>query len=70
MRRLFSGRTGGVAAIGVERCLVRWRENLAALLPRYDEDGGNCTRVCTTGGEVIHDRRTVKWNLRRLARSA
>lgn len=52
-----------------DSCLEIWRDELAALLPHYAADGGNCTLICTTGGEVIHDSRTVKWNLRRLARS-
>ena len=45
-----------------------WVENLAALIPCYNRQGGNGTLVYRTGGEIIIDRRTVKWNLYRLAR--
>ncbi len=48
--------------------MERWKENLAALLPCYDRDGGNATLIYTTKGEVEHDRRTLRWNLQRLAR--
>lgn len=48
----------------MERC----RDHLAALVPCYDRDGGNATLIFTTGGDLLEDRRTVKWNLRRLAR--
>ncbi len=44
------------------------KDRLAALIPCYDRQGGNSTLIYTTGGEIISDRRTVKWNLRRLAR--
>lgn len=44
------------------------KDRLAALVPYYDCQGGNATQIYTTDGEVIPDRRTVKWNLRRLAR--
>ncbi len=44
------------------------KDRLAALIPCYDRQGGNATLIYTTGGEIIPDRRTVKWNLRRLAR--
>ncbi len=49
--------------------MKQWRENLAALSPWYAPDGANSTRIYTTAGAVISDRRTVRWNLRRLARS-
>lgn len=48
----------------MERC----KECLAALVPYYDQDGGNATLIFTTGGDVFADHRTVRWNLRRLAR--
>lgn len=48
----------------MERC----KDCLAALVPYYDQDGGNATLIFTTGGEVFEDQRTVKWNLRLLAR--
>lgn len=49
--------------------MEQWRENLAALSPWYAPDGANSTRIYTTAGALILDRRTVRWNLRRLARS-
>ncbi len=48
--------------------MERWKECLAALVPYYNHDGGNATLVFTDGGEIFEDHRTVKWNLRRLAR--
>ncbi|HPZ42266.1 MAG TPA: hypothetical protein PK700_08000 [Bacillota bacterium] len=48
----------------MERC----KDCLAALVPYYGQDGGNATFIFTTGGKIFEDRRTVKWNLRRLAR--
>ncbi len=45
-----------------------WHDNLAALVPCYAENGGNCTKIYTLNGEAALDQRTVKWNLRRLAR--
>ncbi len=48
--------------------MKRFKDCLAALVPFYDQEGSNATLIFTTGGEVIPDRRTVKWNLRRLAR--
>lgn len=44
------------------------KDRLAAMVPHYDSQGGNITRIYTTGGEIITDRRTARWNLRRLAR--
>ncbi len=48
--------------------MERFKECLSALVPYYDEDGSNATLIFTTAGAVFPDRRTVKWNLRRLAR--
>ncbi len=48
--------------------MEQWKDNLAALVPQYDQSGGNATLIYTMEGEVGGDRRTVKWNLRRLAR--
>ncbi|MEW5785474.1 MAG: hypothetical protein AB1767_10445 [Bacillota bacterium] len=48
--------------------MVHWKDSLAALIPYYDRDGSNATLVYRTGGQVEEDRRTVKWNLKRLAR--
>lgn len=46
----------------------KWKESLAALVPYYDADGGNATAVYTIAGARETDRRTIKWNLRRLAK--
>lgn len=48
--------------------MEQWMNNLAALVPHYDVDGGNATVIYTTEGKIEPDPRTVKWNLRRLAR--
>lgn len=48
--------------------MERFKDRLGALVPYYDEQGGNATLIFTAGGEVLSDRRTLKWNLRRLAR--
>lgn len=48
--------------------MERWKDCLAALVPHYDRNGGNATLVYTTAGDLFEDRRTVRWNLRRLAR--
>lgn len=48
--------------------MEQWKNNLAALIPCYDADGGNATVIYTTEGLIEQDPRTVKWNLRRLAR--
>lgn len=48
--------------------MERFKDCLSALVPCYDQDGSNATLIFTGGGDVITDRRTVKWNLRRLAR--
>ena len=45
-----------------------WEEEFAALVPCYDENGGNATLIYSAGGAVEADRRSVKANLRRLAR--
>ena len=45
-----------------------YRDAIAALVPFYDEAGGNATRIFTTTGEVIEDRRTLRWIIRKLAR--
>ena len=47
---------------------MSWEEELAALVPCYDENGGNATLIYSAGGAVEADRRSVKANLRRLAR--
>lgn len=49
--------------------MKRWEKNLAALVPYYSPSGGNCTQIYYQSGQVEEDKRTVKWNLRRLARS-
>ncbi|GEM_PF-786912 len=46
----------------------RFKDCLAALVPYYDDYGSNATLIFTIHGEVFTDHRTVKWNLRRLAR--
>lgn len=46
-----------------------WKEQLAAMVPYYAQDGGNATLIYYGNGEVKEDRRTLKWNLRRLARN-
>ncbi|HOL18278.1 MAG TPA: hypothetical protein PLY40_08350, partial [Bacillota bacterium] len=48
--------------------MENWPNNLAALVPCYAGNGGNCTKIYTLEGETVLDRRTVRWNLRRLAR--
>ena len=48
--------------------MERWKDCLAALVPYYSVEGGNATLVFTEEGDVFTDGRTVKWNLRRLAR--
>ncbi len=48
--------------------MERIKNRLAAMIPYYDRQGANATLIYTTDGEIIADRRTVKWNLRRLAR--
>ena len=48
--------------------MERWKDSLSALVPYYNQDGGNATLIFTGSGDIIEDRRTVKWNLRRLAR--
>lgn len=48
--------------------MERIKNRLAAMIPCYDRQGANATLIYTTAGEVIADRRTVKWNLHRLAR--
>jgi hypothetical protein len=48
--------------------MEQWKDCLAALLPYYSWSGENATLIFTVHGEVIADRRTVKWNLQRLAR--
>lgn len=48
--------------------MERWKDCLTALVPYYNQDGGNATLIFTDRGEIFEDRRTVKWNLRRLAR--
>lgn len=45
-----------------------FKDCLAALVPYYEQDGTNATLIFTIPGEVFPDHRTVKWNLRRLAR--
>lgn len=44
------------------------KDKLAAMVPTYSTAGGNATLIYTTDGTVIEDSRTVRWNLRRLAR--
>lgn len=44
------------------------REQVAALVPYYDENGGNCTKIFTTSGEEFHDRRDIRWILKKIAR--
>ncbi|HHX88105.1 MAG TPA: hypothetical protein GX693_08035 [Firmicutes bacterium] len=44
------------------------KDRLVAIAPCYDRQGGNSTLIYTHSGEIIPDQRTVKWNLRRLAR--
>ena len=48
--------------------MKRWQDCLAALVPCYSAEGGNATLIFTEDGGVFEDRRTLKWNLRRLAR--
>ena len=48
--------------------MERWKDCLAALVPYYNRDGANATLIYVSSGEVFEDHRTVKWNLRRLAR--
>jgi len=48
--------------------LHEFKDNLAALVPDYGLDGGNVTRIYTLDGAVETDRRSIKWNLQRLAR--
>lgn len=43
-----------------------WRQ-LAALVPAYDEYGGNCTQIWLTDGQVIWDKRKVDTVLKELA---
>jgi len=43
-------------------------EQVAALVPYYDENGGNATKVFTTSGEIFPDPRSVRWILKRMAR--
>ncbi len=45
-----------------------WKDCLAALVPFYNYEGGNATLIFTESGKLFEDHRTVKWNLRRLAR--
>ena len=43
-------------------------DKLAALIPYYDQDGSNATLIYRCDGAVDTDKRTVKSNMRRLAR--
>ncbi|MFY9115321.1 MAG: hypothetical protein WAO23_08805 [Dethiobacteria bacterium] len=45
-----------------------YRERIAALVPFYDEEGGNATRIHTLDGVTFTDRRTTRWIIRKLAR--
>lgn len=45
-----------------------YRDKIAALVPFYDDDGGSSTRLHTRDGDIITDRRTVRWILKKLAR--
>lgn len=68
---LSSGCPGQASAANTAREgeeMEQWKESLAALVPHYDHDGCNATLIYTTGGQIEKDRRTVKWNLHRLAR--
>ena len=42
--------------------------NLAAMVPFYDESGGNCTRLLYTNGNILEDKRSIKWMIGRAAR--
>ncbi len=44
------------------------RDTIAALVPFYDEGGGNATRIYTVSGEVIEDSRTLRWVIKKIAR--
>lgn len=48
--------------------MEQWKDCLAALVPFYTQQGGNATLILTDSGGVFEDQRSVKWNLRRLAR--
>ena len=48
--------------------MERFKDRLGALVPYYDQQGGNATLIFTAGGELFNDHRTIKWNLRCLAR--
>ena len=45
-----------------------YRDTIAALVPFYDDGGGNATRIYTVSGEVMDDRRTMRWAIRKVAR--
>ncbi len=46
------------------------RENRPSgfLVPLYEQDGGNATRIYTATGQIHEDRRTMRWVLRKIAR--
>lgn len=44
-----------------------YAHNIGALIPFYDEQGGNSTRVYTLDGDTVEDSRTMRWILKKLA---
>ncbi|NLI70871.1 MAG: hypothetical protein GX364_08425 [Firmicutes bacterium] len=50
------------------KLIEKYRERIAAIVPYYDEEGGNATRIYTIDGENFADRRTTRWVIRRMAR--
>ncbi|NLZ27441.1 MAG: hypothetical protein GX887_00570 [Firmicutes bacterium] len=51
------------------KIIGKYRERIAAVVPYYDEEGGNATRVYTIDGSTFADRRTTRWVIRRMARA-
>ena len=43
------------------------KDNLAALIPVYTNQGGNSTLIITKGGKELLDKRTVAWILHKIA---
>jgi len=53
---------------GINREVKEYAGEVAALVPYYDEEGGNSTRIYTLSGEVVEDRRSPRWILKMIAR--
>ena len=44
-------------------------DQISALIPFYDENGGNASKIYTKDGEVVSDKRTMRWVIKKIAKS-